>query len=467
MKKLFTLVVVMTLVVASFAQINQRRVYPLDEPVSCDARSEWVGWSNSQYYTVYDPDDIYITRLNSFGTLNAGDQITKVKFYWKETYTDDNDQEQNADPDFTIKIYTGGNINWVSPVALDAYFDNASWYTFTTSDFGTEAYSQIYSCSEEGWQEVTLTNPYTVTGTEGEIWVGIHCHGTTTGLINCQATPGTEWGNAMNRYETSSNGEVLALPLYYYDNAHTQITTARLCLLAYVNDGQAFAPKSDFKTEIYKPDDEQTYPDEVTSFTVDQWTDTVFCYAGFFNMGPDAAYGQIYASLYLDGTNPYYFDEFDHAQWFESSDTVNVNYGTRFTYPLFALEDYQDIASMGYTWPLHLCLSVEYVSDPSYNGYDAFTDNNTWCVEIDFDDNIIENNNNLMVYPNPACNEINIDNVAGAQISIYNIAGQEVMSIENADANATINVSNLTEGLYIVRMVNGNEVATSKVNIVR
>ena len=72
-----------------------------------------------------------------------------------------------------------------------------------------------------------------------------------------------------------------------------------------------------------------------------------------------------------------------------------------------------------------------------------------------------------MVYPNPACNEIHIDNMAGAQISIFNIAGQEVMSIENASASATINVANLTEGLYIVRVVNGNEVATSKVNIVR
>ena len=41
------------------------------------------------------------------------------------------------------------------------------------------------------------------------------------------------------------------------------------------------------------------------------------------------------------------------------------------------------------------------------------------------------------------------------------------MSIENANASATINVANLTEGLYIVRVVNGNEVATSKVNIVR
>ena len=101
---------------------------------------------------------------------------------------------------------------------------------------------------------------------------------------------------------------------------------------------------------------------------------------------------------------------------------------------------------MGYEFPMTLCLNIEYTSTTEYNGVDPNTNNNTKCVEVIYDNKIAENANNLNVYPNPACNEIHVDNVAGAQISIYNIAGQEVMSIENADANATINVSNLTEG---------------------
>ena len=461
MKKLFTLVVVMTLVVASFAQINQKRIYPLDEPVSCDARSEWVGWSNSQYYTVYDPDDIYITRLNSFGNLSAGDQITKVKFYWKATYNDDNNVEQNSDPDFTIKIYTGGNINWVSAVASVDDIDNAGRHTFEAADMGNEAYSQIYSCLEEGWQEVTLTTPYTVTGNEGEIWIGIHCHGTTTGLINCQATPGTEWGNALYRYETASNGTVLTIPLYYYDDERTLITTARYCLLAYVNDGQAFTPKSDWACEIYRPDDTEQYPDGVESFVIDQWTDSLYFYGGAFNMGPDISYGFYSIAIYLDGTTPYYFEE---GAINEEADSVEVNRGWRWDFALCSREDIEDL---GYSWPIQLCLNFEYESAEGYNGYDAITSNNTYCVSVDYDNGIDEKTNDLMVYPNPACNEIHIDNVAGAQVSIFNIAGQEVMSIENANASATINVANLTEGLYVVRVVNGNEVSTSKVNIVR
>ena len=468
MKKLFTLVVVMTLVVASFAQINQKRIYPLDEPVSMDVRSGWMGWSPSQYYTVYDPDDIYITRLNSYGTLNAGDQIEKVKFYWRATYNDDNNVEQNSDPDFSIIIYTGGNINWVSPVVYVDDISSAGRNTFEASDMGTAAYTQNYSCQEEGWQEVTLTTPYTVTGNEGEIWVGIHCHGTTTGLINCEAEPGTDWGQALYRYETASNGTVLTIPLYYYDDARTMITTARYCLLAYVNDGQAFTPKSDMVARIYDPQDDQTYPDEVTEIEVDQYTDSLYFYGGFFNMGPDISYGTYMVSIYLDkeGMDPLYLMEPESA--FENPDTLEVNYGTRFHITFFSIEDEMaELQEMGYDWPLTLCFNVEYQSAAGYGGIDDNASNNTYCVNYIYNNGINEKTNNLMVYPNPACNEIHIDNVAGAQVSIFNIAGQEVMSIENADASATINVANLTEGLYVVRVVNGNEVSTSKVNIVR
>ena len=75
--------------------------------------------------------------------------------------------------------------------------------------------------------------------------------------------------------------------------------------------------------------------------------------------------------------------------------------------------------------------------------------------------------NTVNVFPNPASTAITVENVAGAQISVFNIAGQEVLSVEAANANETLNVSALPEGMYIVRVVNGTEVGTSKVSIVR
>ena len=78
-----------------------------------------------------------------------------------------------------------------------------------------------------------------------------------------------------------------------------------------------------------------------------------------------------------------------------------------------------------------------------------------------------KNNNTLNVTPNPASTTLTVENAAGAQIFAYNIAGQEVMSLTSSKANETLNVSNLNAGLYIVRVVNGNEVSTAKVSIVR
>ena len=105
---------------------------------------------------------------------------------------------------------------------------------------------------------------------------------------------------------------------------------------------------------------------------------------------------------------------------------------------------------------------------PGYSAEEVNLENNTQCITVtDVHDGIIENNNTLTVSPNPASTYLNVENAAGAQISVYNIAGQEVLSVESAEANETLNISSLNAGLYIVRVANGNEVSTAKVSIVR
>ena len=73
----------------------------------------------------------------------------------------------------------------------------------------------------------------------------------------------------------------------------------------------------------------------------------------------------------------------------------------------------------------------------------------------------------MSVSPNPANTFIKVENAAGSRITVYNIAGQEVLSVASAEANETLNVSDLKAGIYIVRVANGNEVSTAKVSIVR
>ena len=146
-----------------------------------------------------------------------------------------------------------------------------------------------------------------------------------------------------------------------------------------------------------------------------------------------------------------------------------MNYGWRFgRFGLVGLYEgtFLDDAE-GLSWPLQLCLNINpNFTDPS-SYIDPNLDDNTYCITVDYDNGIQPYNNTVNVFPNPASTAITVENVAGAQISVFNIAGQEVLSVEAANANETLNVSALPEGMYIVRVVNGTEVGTSKVSIVR
>ena len=202
--------------------------------------------------------------------------------------------------------------------------------------------------------------------------------------------------------------------------------------------------------------------------TVDSYVDSLYLAFEMGNMGPDTAYGHVYFDCYVE-CNGITTTLIEDDDW-DLSQTTNgymlPGYGW-WSVDGGGLFDFaNDFVELGLSFPFELCIHCDWVGNQS-NDYDPDTTNNTYCITVDYDNGINEKTNDLMVYPNPACNEITIDNAAGAQVSIYNVAGQEVMSIENANASATINVANLTEGLYIVRVVNGNEVATSKVNIVR
>lgn len=75
---------------------------------------------------------------------------------------------------------------------------------------------------------------------------------------------------------------------------------------------------------------------------------------------------------------------------------------------------------------------------------------------------INELSNVISVCPNPVKDILSIDNAEGAQISICNMNGQEVMHIEKAMVNEKVNVSDLSAGVYFVRIACGNNSNTMK-----
>ena len=464
MKKLFTFLMVLAMTSVVFGQLKPMKsgnYYPMEMSTNMD-RSSWVGPATSMYFDEFDAGDIVLTRLNAFKTPSVGDTITQIKFKWISDY-----QGTNYSRNFNVKIYTGGNINWVHSVIDTLGWQTAAgWYTLNTNDMGTLVYEQPYVCTTTGEQIVELETPYVVTGTEGEIWFGLENTGSTaTSLfINYDVAPGEGWGNSLWRYDYSQ-GTAMQLLVGLCLDDYTKVAAREVCIQAYVADGEVYQPQCDIRTMIFDPEQ----PDEQVPITEQQmypWSDLDF-YGGFWNQGIDSSYGLYFVSLYaIVGTD---------TLWFQQEDdyTQGVSYTlealTGF-FPSGTLVPHDSLEFYGLTMPFQLCYDVRYQSDASYNSYDPNLENNHYCVtvkEAGDDESIREISNTLGVTPNPARTYIKVDNAAGAQITVYNIAGQEVMSVANANANETLNVSNLNAGLYIVRVVNGNEVSTAKVSIVR
>lgn len=80
-------------------------------------------------------------------------------------------------------------------------------------------------------------------------------------------------------------------------------------------------------------------------------------------------------------------------------------------------------------------------------------------ITTGINDNSVESTS---VFPNPASDVLNIRNVQeGTEISIYNIAGELVLS-QVIDNDATIDISALNAGLYAIRISNNSIVSTMK-----
>jgi hypothetical protein len=62
----------------------------------------------------------------------------------------------------------------------------------------------------------------------------------------------------------------------------------------------------------------------------------------------------------------------------------------------------------------------------------------------------VSSNTKMNLYPNPAVDQLNITLNQNTDIVIYNIMGQNVMTVEGHAGANTINISNLMSGVYFV-----------------
>lgn len=82
--------------------------------------------------------------------------------------------------------------------------------------------------------------------------------------------------------------------------------------------------------------------------------------------------------------------------------------------------------------------------------------------KVGVDKNSLENK--LKVYPVPATDKLNFENKSGkqAQLRIYNMGGQEIENIVDADGDIDVNVSNYNPGVYIFTYQNSDGVEKGK-----
>ena len=73
----------------------------------------------------------------------------------------------------------------------------------------------------------------------------------------------------------------------------------------------------------------------------------------------------------------------------------------------------------------------------------------------------------IEMYPNPSNGIVNFTNVENATIEVYNMMGQIVASMSNASENASIDLSNVANGNYIVRIVKDGAIANTKLTITK
>jgi len=162
----------------------------------------------------------------------------------------------------------------------------------------------------------------------------------------------------------------------------------------------------------------------------------------------------------------------DHAeQSWEGDITIlgeNTTWGSGVFAVTFKFHDDNQISFSASSIDVHsdteLVATVSIPSDQTIGDYDVFVDNvsieNGFRVDITSG---IENNaleKSITVYPNPAKDFIYLRLPVGAEFSIFNLIGNEVMHQQVSGTNERLNVSSLENGIYFIRVMKNEKTAT-------
>ena len=280
MKKFYIVLAALLIGSVCFAQNLNVPFHKMDNPVNGAERSGYVGNLSGGTYVPMNAGEEYAIAPKQFDA-NLSGTITKVKFY----HGTDGGATNTS---YTIKIYN--NINLTGMYAAYGYYDITSC--------GTAAYTQDYTATEVGLQEVELNTPFTIP--TGDFWVAIRVNNAGNAYVGGSANAVD--GQYYMQYDASAQnmGQLWIAPKF------GNPATLYSCTLAvYVDDGQAEVVASDFEAKLFdiEIEDNQAYLTQAPDQYTIGLTDDLVIYPFYQNNGPSVATsGTLTATVKLGNT---------------------------------------------------------------------------------------------------------------------------------------------------------------------
>ncbi|KGO93709.1 T9SS type A sorting domain-containing protein [Flavobacterium subsaxonicum] len=174
------------------------------------------------------------------------------------------------------------------------------------------------------------------------------------------------------------------------------------------------------------------------------------------------------AWTYSDGTSNYVLETADYipGEWFTITHVINLDdqmIEIKFNGETVYSGDFHSTAgTLGQVdfWSLENSTTGE-----NNNAY--YLDNIQYVEGTELSvNNPVLNNASVVAYPNPAKDVLNIasqDNIS--EVTMFNVAGQQVLTAKPNTNSAQVKLNNLSAGMYIVKIVSGNQTISKKISV--
>jgi hypothetical protein len=88
---------------------------------------------------------------------------------------------------------------------------------------------------------------------------------------------------------------------------------------------------------------------------------------------------------------------------------------------------------------------------------------NIYVLDLTGVNNVV--NNNISIYPNPSTGKVFVSNISKANIAVYNVIGEVIKSIKNADGTTVVDLTDQQNGTYIIKIQENQSIVTKKIII--